>query len=56
MTLYQAICFPVYRVEKVRRADYISIDRRHLAYLNDKDVNRYRTVVERLGLRDYFRN
>jgi small subunit ribosomal protein S15 len=29
--------------------------RRHLAYLNDKDVNRYRTVVERLGLRDYFR-
>jgi hypothetical protein len=34
VTLYQAICFPVYRVEKVRRADYISIDRRHLAYLN----------------------
>lgn len=34
VTLYQTICFPVYRVEKVRRADYISIDRRHLAYLN----------------------
>ncbi len=29
--------------------------RRHLAYLNRKDVNRYRAVVERLGLRDYFR-
>jgi small subunit ribosomal protein S15 len=29
--------------------------RRHLAYLNGKDVNRYRLVVERLGLRDYFR-
>jgi len=29
--------------------------RRHLAYLNDKDVGRYRVVVERLGLRDYFR-
>jgi small subunit ribosomal protein S15 len=29
--------------------------RRHLAYLNDKDVSRYRVVVERLGLRDYFR-
>lgn len=34
VTLYQAICFPVYRIEKARRADYISIDRRHLAYLN----------------------
>ena len=34
VTLYQAICFPVYRIEKVRRADYISLDRRHLAYLN----------------------
>ena len=34
VTLYQAICFPVYRIEKVRRADYVSIDRRHLAYLN----------------------
>jgi small subunit ribosomal protein S15 len=30
--------------------------RRHLAYLNGKDKNRYRLVVERLGLRDYFRN
>ena len=29
--------------------------RRHLAYLNNKDVTRYRNVVERLGLRDYFR-
>lgn len=34
VTLYQVICFPVYRIEKVRRADYISLDRRHLAYLN----------------------
>jgi small subunit ribosomal protein S15 len=25
--------------------------RRHLAYLQKKDVNRYRSVVERLGLR-----
>jgi small subunit ribosomal protein S15 len=29
--------------------------RRHLAYLNGKDKDRYRLVVERLGLRDYFR-
>lgn len=34
VTVYQAICFPVYRIEKVRRAAYISLDRRHLAYLN----------------------
>ncbi len=30
--------------------------RRHLAYLNRKDKARYRGVVERLGLRDYFRS
>ena len=29
--------------------------RRHLAYLNGKDKIRYRGIVERLGLRDYFR-
>lgn len=29
--------------------------RRHLAYLNGKDKTRYLVVVERLGLRDYFR-
>lgn len=34
VTLYQAICFPVYRIEKVRRADFITFDRRHLSYLN----------------------
>ncbi|TDE39098.1 hypothetical protein [Antarcticimicrobium sediminis] len=34
VSVYQAVCFPVYRIEKVRRADYIAIDRYHLAYLN----------------------
>lgn len=34
VTLYQAICFPVYGLAKVRRADYIAIDHHHLAYLN----------------------
>jgi small subunit ribosomal protein S15 len=29
--------------------------RRHLSYLHGKDIERYRVVVERLGLRDYFR-
>jgi hypothetical protein len=32
--LYQAICFPVYRIPKVRRRDYLVFDRHHLAYLN----------------------
>lgn len=34
MTVYQAICFPIYGILKVKRADYIRLDRRHLAYLN----------------------
>jgi hypothetical protein len=33
-TVYQSICFPVYRIEKVRRGDYLIFDRYHLAYLN----------------------
>jgi hypothetical protein len=31
---YQAVCFPVYRIPKVRRRDYLIFDRHHLAYLN----------------------
>jgi hypothetical protein len=31
---YQAICFPIYGIEKVRRRDYLVFDRHHLAYLN----------------------
>jgi hypothetical protein len=34
ITIYQATCFPVYRIAKVRRAGYIVIDRQHLEYLN----------------------
>lgn len=34
VTLYQALCFPVYRIAKVKRADYFIYDRRHLEYLN----------------------
>jgi hypothetical protein len=32
--LYQAICFPVYGIPRVRRRDYLVFDRHHLAYLN----------------------
>jgi hypothetical protein len=34
ISLYQAICFPVYRIARVKRADYIVYDHQHLAYLN----------------------
>jgi hypothetical protein len=33
-SMYQLLCFPIYRVARVRRSDYILIDRHHLAYLN----------------------
>lgn len=32
--VYQTICFPLYRIPKVRRSDYIVVDRHRLAYLN----------------------
>ncbi len=34
ITIYQAVCFPVYGIPKVKRSDYQRPDRRHLAYLN----------------------
>lgn len=34
VTVYQLVCFPVYRIHKVRRQDYLVFDRHHLAYLN----------------------
>jgi hypothetical protein len=34
VSFYQATCFPIYRVAKVRRADYIVFDRQQLQYLN----------------------
>lgn len=34
VSLYQAICFPIYKIPKVRRGDYIVIDRHSLSYLN----------------------
>jgi hypothetical protein len=34
LTVYQHICFRLYRIPRVRRSDYIIIDRHHLAYLN----------------------
>jgi len=32
--VYQAVCFPLYRIPRVRRSDYVVLDRHNLAYLN----------------------
>jgi len=34
VTIYQFFCFPMYRIQRVKRADFMAFDRRHLAYLN----------------------
>ena len=34
VSFYQAVCFPIYQIEKVKRGDYIVLDRQHLDYLN----------------------
>lgn len=34
VSFYQAVCFPAYGIEKVKRGDYLIFDRGHLAYLN----------------------
>jgi len=34
ITIYQAICFPIYGIPKVRRSDFIVLDRHNLSYLN----------------------
>lgn len=37
ITSYQAICFPLYRIAKVKRAEYIALDHHRLAYLNSME-------------------
>ncbi|WP_018294957.1 hypothetical protein [Mariprofundus ferrooxydans] len=34
ISFYQISCFPIYKITRVRRSDYIVFDRQHLAYLN----------------------
>jgi hypothetical protein len=34
VSLYQALCFPVYGIARARRADYMAYDRQHLDFLN----------------------
>jgi hypothetical protein len=33
-SFYQAICFPIYGIPKVKRRDYLAFDRHRLTYLN----------------------
>jgi len=34
VTLYQTVCFPLYRIPRAKRRDYFRFDREQLAYLN----------------------
>ena len=34
VTIYQAICFPIYKIPKVKRSDYVVLDRYNLFYLD----------------------
>lgn len=34
VTIYQAVCFPIYGIPKARRGDYLVFDREGLKYLN----------------------
>ncbi|MCF6343750.1 MAG: hypothetical protein L3J15_03590 [Devosiaceae bacterium] len=34
VSFYQAICFPIYKIEKVKRKNYMTFDRHKLSYLN----------------------
>jgi hypothetical protein len=34
VTVFQAVCFPIYGIAKVKRSDHLVFDRHHLAYLN----------------------
>jgi hypothetical protein len=34
VSIYQVVCFPIYAIPKVKRDDYIVIDRHYLSYLN----------------------
>lgn len=47
MTLYQAICFSLYRIKKVKRAHYIVIDRHKLIHLNS--IERFNCVYCEYG-------
>jgi hypothetical protein len=34
LLVYQSVCFPLYGIPKVKRSNYVVVDRHHLGYLN----------------------
>jgi hypothetical protein len=53
-TIYQAICFPIYGIPKVRRSDYLSFDRHRLGYLNFIDKVNCEYCAYANGILAYF--
>ncbi|HUJ89332.1 MAG TPA: hypothetical protein VLX12_03990 [Syntrophorhabdales bacterium] len=53
--LYQAICFPVYGIPKVKRSDYLIFDRTDLPYLNIIEQFNCFYCSYANGLASYFR-
>ena len=33
-SIYQFVCFPIYKIKKIKRSDYVAVDRHKLGYLN----------------------
>lgn len=55
VSLYQLVCFPLYRIARVRRRDYFLYDRSHLAYLNALERFNCRYCAYATGLIGYCR-
>jgi hypothetical protein len=55
VTVYQAICFPVYGIKKVSRSDFIALDRHSLQYLNSLEKLNCEYCGYANGLAGYFR-
>ena len=55
LLVYQAICFPVYRIPRVRRSEYVNLDRGDLPYLNAVEKFNCFYCGYANGLASYFR-
>jgi len=53
--IYQTICFPVYHIPKVKRSDYLELDRGDLPYLNLVEKMNCAYCGYANGLASYFR-
>jgi hypothetical protein len=53
--LYQAVCFPIYGIPKVRRRDYLIFDREELPYLNILEKMHCAYCTYANGLAAFFR-